>query len=81
GLGCFVGGCYAAFREGRQALVVALAVSVLFFGAWLALGGALYAATTLQKALPLLGASVVGAVLAGFVGAAGRGGGRRRKSS
>ncbi|MCD8126818.1 MAG: hypothetical protein LUD82_04900, partial [Clostridiales bacterium] len=63
------------------ALVVALAVSAVFFAAWLALGGALYAMTTLQKALPLLGASVVGAVSAGFVGAAGRGRGQRRKSS
>ncbi len=81
GLGCFAGGCYAAFREGRQALVVALAVSGVFFAAWLTVGSALYAMTTLEQALPLLGASAAGAVPAGFVGASGGGGGRRRGRS
>ncbi len=78
GLGCFAGGCYAAFREGRQALLVTLAVSVLFFAAWLTVGSTLYAAATLKKALPLLGAAVLGAVAAGFVGASGGGRGRRK---
>lgn len=78
-LGCFVGGCYAAIREGRKALIFAAGVSVVFFLAWLTIGTALYDAATPGRAIPLLAASLVGAVPAGFAGAARKKGGTKRK--
>lgn len=77
-LGCFIGGCYAAIREGRKALVFAAGVSVAFFLAWLAVGAAMYDAASPGRALPLLAASLAGAVPAGFAGAARKSGGRKR---
>jgi putative membrane protein (TIGR04086 family) len=80
-VGCLIGGCYAALREGRRALIVALGVSLLFVVAWLVIGATLYDALSLERGLPLLGVSLLGAVPAGVLGASGKRNGKRRNSN
>lgn len=78
-LGCAAGGTYAAIRAGQRALIVAGLVSLLFFGAWLAIGAGVYQVASLERGLPLLGASLGGGVAAGFLGASRKTGRGNRK--